>query len=393
MSRRATYVANRRETHDVLLLDAGGAPGGNSEYQQTRFETILRGESAMGLHAHNLGEREIALGAARIRELAGKTGVRFISANARDSEGRLVATESEIIQMAGLRVAVVGIVSPRYAAAGIKIDEPQPVILKWIDSNKGHYDTLVVLAYLPEAELTSLTQALPEADMVVGGPTGQSIVPKKVGPVWMALLRAKGRFLVELLVEIAGVSDRSSVVEVVSSLNEDSTQLENISRYQNELIERDFNAAQSGFVTALNSSLESGEVAGSESCTSCHANDSVIWAGSKHAHAWETLQTRNFHADSYCQQCHTTGFGLTGGFVSAKQSNDRVNVGCESCHGPSLAHVREPKTKTPWLAKDRCVRCHDHENSPKFVLAEYWSRIRHGTVAGHADLPARAGVP
>ena len=53
-------------------------------------------------------------------------------------------------------------------------------------------------------------------------------------------------------------------------------------------------------------------------------------------------------------------------------------VGCENCHGPSAAHVANPKTRTPFTAADQCVRCHDQENSPKFNYAEYWPRVKHG---------------
>jgi hypothetical protein len=86
------------------------------------------------------------------------------------------------------------------------------------------------------------------------------------------------------------------------------------------------------------------------------------------------------HVDNYCMQCHTTGFGLPGGFVSRTSSPQLVNVGCESCHGPSQAHVEKPKIRTPFAAADQCIRCHDHENSPEFVYAAYWPRIRHGEV-------------
>jgi hypothetical protein len=90
---------------------------------------------------------------------------------------------------------------------------------------------------------------------------------------------------------------------------------------------------------------------------------------------------RGYHVDSYCQQCHTTGYGLPGGFESAGGSAALRSVGCESCHGPSQAHVRNPKLHTPFAARDQCQSCHDHENSPQFNYAAYWPRIEHGKPA------------
>ena len=85
-------------------------------------------------------------------------------------------------------------------------------------------------------------------------------------------------------------------------------------------------------------------------------------------------------ADPDCQHCHTTGYGLPGGFQSAKQSRSLVGVGCESCHGSSQGHVHRPETPTPHFreAKNVCTACHDRENSPKFAYAEYWKKVRHG---------------
>jgi hypothetical protein len=44
--------------------------------------------------------------------------------------------------------------------------------------------------------------------------------------------------------------------------------------------------------------------------------------------------------------------------------------------------VANPKTRTPFLAREQCIRCHDHENSPKFVFDDYWAKIRHGQKQG-----------
>jgi len=54
------------------------------------------------------------------------------------------------------------------------------------------------------------------------------------------------------------------------------------------------------------------------------------------------------------------------------------NVGCESCHGPSLSHVNDPKIRTPYLAREQCIRCHDHENSPECAFPAYWGKVQHG---------------
>ena len=83
--------------------------------------------------------------------------------------------------------------------------------------------------------------------------------------------------------------------------------------------------------------------------------------------------------------------GMPGGFISLSQSAQNfAGVGCENCHGPSAAHVANPKTRTPFAAADQCVRCHDHENSPKFDYAQYWPRVKHGLDPKPATQPVAA---
>jgi hypothetical protein len=285
---------------------------------------------------------------------------------------------------AGTRIGMTGVVSKRFAVDGMSVDDPREAVLQVVAANKGRYDTLVVLAYLPEEELTPFASSLPEADIVVGGPTGQSIAPRQIGPTLLASATNKGKFLVQL--EAAPEALRrwsGGVIELGTAFADDAKQQANLIAYLERLTRQDFTAGESGFAPALPAGLPAGyRIAGSASCQSCHQADCNQWAQSKHAHAWDSLAARGFHVDSYCQQCHTTGYGLPGGFESAARSAAFRGVGCESCHGPSEAHVRDPKQRTPFAARDQCVRCHDHENSPTFDYALYWERIRHGTKAG-----------
>src|SRR5207247_2918454 len=132
---------------------------------------------------------------------------------------------------------------------------------------------------------------------------------------------------------------------------------------------------------------------GVEACRSCHRDDCRSWDQTAHNRAWQTLVDRGVEADSYCQQCHTTAFGLPGGFVSARRSQARAAVGCESCHGPAREHAEQPRAKTYFVAHDQCLRCHDRENNPGFAYAAAWKEIEHGVAAQDTktrNLKARA---
>jgi hypothetical protein len=384
LPRRGSLLRELRQKGPVIYVDAGGAPGGTSPYQRVKFEAVLRGELAMGLAVHNLGGPESALGVEYLCSVAKELPVPFVSANLRDSAGVRVAESVRIIQEAGRRVACMGVLSRRYVRPGLQIDDPREALLQTIAATRGQFDSLIVLAYMPEEELQQLAADLPEADAIVGGPTGQSLAPHKVGPALLASATNKGKFLIQLQAS-EGVQSggwTGQVVELGPEFADDADQQANVQKYLDVLKAKDFPAQDTGFAPVMPDHLPASyRLAGSSSCRQCHQADCKAWQDSHHAGAWQTLVGRGYHVDSYCQQCHTTGFGLPNGFHSRTGSPQALGVGCESCHGPSAAHVRDPKAKTTFAAKDQCSRCHDRENSPKFVYADFWPKIRHGEAA------------
>ena len=380
LPRRATFLDGLRRKDQVIYADAGGASAGNSAYDRAKFEAILAGEKLMGITAHNLGRSELAFGPIALRDIAARTNAPFVSANAKATDGSLLAEPMRILTLAGRRIALVGVVSPSFASKGVVIDEPLHAISDAISARRGQFDSLIVLAYLPLDELNKLASDLPEADAIIGGPTFQSVIPHPAGHVLLGAATNKGKFVVSLHPpESAGGMWSGEVDELGPAFSDEIAQVQNIHDYLATLGRLDLSAADSGLAPAVPPDAPANyRIAGSASCASCHAAENTAWQNSKHAHAWQTLVEKQFHVDSYCQQCHTTGYGLSGGFQSRAASMQRVDVGCENCHGPSLAHVNDPALRTPFNAFDQCLRCHDHENSPKFDATTFWAAIQHG---------------
>lgn len=378
LARRAT-VLDQLAPH--VYLDVGGAAAGTSDYFKEKFAAVLRGEKLMGVAVHNLGKAEIDLGAVALDEAAAATGVQFISANVLRSNGQPLTRPMDWIDAGGKRIAVIGVVSPKYASGTLRVADPRAAIAKLLQGSKRDYDALIILAYMPEDELTALAASVPEADAVIGGPTGQAMTPRKVGPTLVASATNKGKFLVKLTSETKGW--RGEVIEVAHTYAEDARQQENLKAYLARLESLDLPADQTGLVQPIVNPPANYKIAGSASCAACHQADNDVWVHSKHAHAGETLAARGFQVDAYCLQCHTTGFALPGGFSSPQRTPALAAVGCESCHGPSTAHVKETTVRTTFAAFDQCIRCHDHENSPTFNRDTYWAKIAHG----------RKGVP
>jgi hypothetical protein len=380
--RRGSYLNGLRRDAAVVYVDVGGAVSGTSDYDRLKLEAILRGELSMGLAAHNIGAAEAGFGADYLRELQRRLLVPWLSCNVRDKNGELLGESIRIVQAAGRRIALIGVLAEDTRASDLQIDAPHSAILAVIQDHAGSYDALVVLAYCGERELLELAANLPEVDVVIGGPTGQSVAPRHFGPTLVTSATNKGKFLAQLTPPAAaGARWTGEVVEMTERFEDDEQQKRNLDMFYAALAEQDLAASQTSFVQNVAAHAPQGfRIAGMTACCTCHAADCDTWNHSSHAHAWQSLTKSGAHVDAYCQQCHTTGFGLPGGFVSVARSEMHASVSCESCHGPSEAHVQDPETRTAYagLAADQCVRCHDRENSPTFEYEPFWQQVRHG---------------
>jgi hypothetical protein len=383
LPRRGAYIEQLRREANVVPLDVGGAPLGTSVYDRVKFEAILAGEMLMGIAAHNVGAAEARLGPDELRRLAAINKTPFISANVFDAADRPVAELLRIVEAAGRRLALVGVLSERFATDKLHVKPPRQAILETVQQAAGRYDSLIVLAYLPEDELRQLAESLPEADAVIGGPTGQPIAPKQIGPVLLTSATNKGKFMVRLDAAPPGSARgwAGSIVELSDRYADDPRQTANIEEFHRELARRDFRPDQTSLVEPLRANVPRDfAVAGTDTCQECHADDCSLWRKSKHAQAWNSLKQKNAQYDPDCQRCHTTGYGLPGGFASVHSGGRLVDGGCENCHGPSKAHVKDSNVLTAYYAqaKDRCISCHDRENSPEFNYEKYWAQIVHG---------------
>ena len=131
------------------------------------------------------------------------------------------------------------------------------------------------------------------ADAIIGGPTGQSIAPRQLGPTLLASATNKGKFVVRLDAPASARGWTGRVVEMDASLADDLKQQANVKRYLAELDRRNFAATDTGLAPRLPAALPPDyQIAGNASCRSCHAADCAGWDGSKHAKAWPTLLER-----------------------------------------------------------------------------------------------------
>ena len=117
---------------------------------------------------------------------------------------------------------------------------------------------------------------------------------------------------------------------------------------------------------------------GVANCQRCHIDAFDSYLATRHARAYATLSEGFMHRDSGCVPCHSTGYGLKGGFDGVRIPGgmvDLIDVQCEACHGPGASHSRDGSYRT--VARERCINCHTEEQDPEFDFEKAWKKIAH----------------
>lgn len=118
---------------------------------------------------------------------------------------------------------------------------------------------------------------------------------------------------------------------------------------------------------------DGGGYAGSEACMECHETE---------YHNFKTYAKKYKSFESIaklkkgltqeeiegCYQCHTTGYGKPGGFISPERTPHLKEAGCEVCHGPGAAHAEsgDPEDIKGRLDVKDCEACHVSERVEAF---------------------------
>ncbi len=113
---------------------------------------------------------------------------------------------------------------------------------------------------------------------------------------------------------------------------------------------------------------------GSKACKECHEKEySNYEKFSKKASSFESIKKMKSELtpSEYkgCFECHTTGYGKPGGFVSEKTTPDLKEAGCEVCHGPGSAHIKSEDPddiKCSEISMKDCTKCHNKNRVKDF---------------------------
>ena len=151
MAQLATAIAKYR-TEDTILVDAGDTIQANSAEIFLGSEDVhpmVRAMNALKYDVWVTGNHEYNFGIDTIKKTIGDLNCKALTGNVYDRDGKPIADGYTILEQNGVRIAVIGMVTPNIARwdasnlQGCSVTDPLEETRKIIESIRGKYDVLV----------------------------------------------------------------------------------------------------------------------------------------------------------------------------------------------------------------------------------------------------------
>ena len=430
MSRRADLAQRMQDAGwTVAGVDLGGIPRRSGRQAVLKAQTSLKALTQLEYLGVGLGPDELKLGIDGLLDIHLQEGedktVRFISANVSLLEGAIeeLPLVSMVKEINGVKVGVTSVIGKAHSRKVFPMGDaewkPVAPALESVLSEfaAAEVDLRILLSHGSVVDSKALAEQFPQFQVVVTadglGDPDPGDPPQQVGDTLIIEAGRKGKH-----VGVLGVyaTDEGPTLryKLVSLERDDFDETESMIRlmvdYQNRLREERIVETES-----IGNPHPSGATfVGADKCGECHTTAFDIWQNTGHAHALEDLDPtlkRHGHErlngvnrtfDPECLSCHVTGWDpqeyirFRSGFLNEEfASTDEEKMlqkllggsQCENCHGPGSQHIAmvEAGEDNPAAsviltyedAKDRCIKCHDGDNSPNFEFEKYWKRVEH----------------
>jgi hypothetical protein len=394
VARRATEIAMQRGIDpDLLLLSAGDYYGDKGIIDMYRGRYLSRVMRDMNYAAVALGEMELSYGLRPIQEDA-EGGLPVICANLyRDNER--VFPPSTIKEVHGWKVGIFALLGEDPREPGdLELRDPVVEGAEVVaELEREGCDLVILLAHASREKLIDIMPGLEGVDVVIRGhalredeaaegcadTVGGAFENLRM-PVFFA--GDRGRIIGKLAFSPSdggGHATEGELIYLDKSVAEDEAVIEDLKIFFGEETRRRREIKMNEFLSRDEATGKVREkYLGQEACLRCHGGLEARFATSRHFRAFETLRNQGDGANEQCLSCHTTGFGMHGGYdpdTEEKTGRDLRGVQCEACHGPGTRHSRDGAYIE--AARNSCRRCHTSRWNPDFDYEAFWERLPH----------------
>lgn len=425
LSRRATVVDRIRVAGTpVVQLDAGDLLSGAADAEipdapvprARRTPMVLTGMGRMGVDVVALGERELELGNERLKAALKTAKLSVVSTNLLGKGAERPFPADQLIDAGGLSVGVFGILDlPAGQAAalestGFRTGDPVEAIRTSTQSLRARGARLIVGLFHVTGGLARtreiLAAAASDIDVVILGHGGEGLAPGTGIALGKTQIVHAGKLGAELgRLDVWGLAPGAArryenQVYVLTNVIPEHVGVALIERVELEKIRSDAEQAAAELRRKNKQKdppkvYENWTYASSTACAMCHKEATEQWNTTDHAQALATLKKNKHDREPACLGCHMTGYLQPGGTRSFETlMTYMANVGCESCHGPSVAHVRSPDKKhgtSRTVGPEVCLGC--HTNDQNLGPFDYATAVKAILGPGHGALAVKTPTP
>jgi nitrate/TMAO reductase-like tetraheme cytochrome c subunit len=409
LSRRAAMFESLRKMHrNVLTVDTGDLTCGGEEIQ---FEFLAQAYHMLGYNAIALGEGDLRVDWADLNKYAAKYKLPIVASNLK-FKTPTVFREVIPIEVAGIRMAVISVVSERWLGIVpernrqlLSYELPEKALGRLVPQLKKKYDAVVLLSHLGAAEREKLGSHLSGVDLWIDSGSHQRIGRQNA----QQASTSEPEFYVAghnppLLISwsndrkigVAGLRwnggkfsvPAAELIPVSKEIKGDPKYLEIYDAYKYVSRQNSINQIMNPRLRTSTRPVKVFPYESSSTCASCHQEIYDFWKTTKHGVAYATIQKDNRDADTNCLTCHTTGYRDPGGFENLTTTPGLKDVGCQMCHridlknhhtssDPELARFEKIRAKANNTTDSwQCQRCHVPHRSPKYNYISYLKKIK-----------------
>lgn len=365
--RKAAAIRSFGPPERTLVFENGGLAGGESRQDEIKAETAAEALRMLDVSAVGLDEKMAALGSGELASVQRLSGGAIVASQLAPSEAELA-----IARRAGPFLVGSLFEKPEGPAASLGVAPiPWERALASLVRQAANEDLqLAILFRGEEATARRMAESHPEVALIVLPGRGHpSVEPIRAGRAWIVQPGERGKSILRLSFE-NGDWNGFEVVDLGPQVRDDPEVAKLYARYQARVVDEK--------LIEMTPRVPTAPFAGSLTCATCHTRAGKVWQHSAHERALATLELSGHDRDPECVSCHVTGMNSTKGFRSRRETPRLTDVGCESCHGPSRDHARNPRAiHPPKVGSESCVPCHTPDNSPNFDFEAYWAKIRH----------------
>lgn len=417
--RRDTLLTSLKQRGwNLVPVDVGNQVRRIGRQPELKFQTTVDALKAMEYDAVTLGADDLKLSSINLVQMAGSDGLNklpFISANVVVWGDASIFPSHRIVQAGSRKIGITAVLGKQHketVGSEVEFFDPLEKLESAVQTLKGEgCDYTVLLAHASLDESRELAQGVSGIDLVVtaGGYGEPTLKPEAIEGTdsLMVQVGTKGMYggIVGLFDDPANPI-RYQKIAVSSQFKDSKRLLEMFSEYQERLKSERFDGLG---ITPI--SHPSGrKFVGSEACAECHSHAYEVWENSPHVHATDSIVEPDNerggiarHFDPECIACHVTGWSpkrfypYESGYASLSETPEMIGSGCENCHGPGSEHVaaelgdidvsneklielQQQMVLRLEDAREKCLDCHDLDNSPDFHEApfeEYWDQVKH----------------